>query len=69
MEQISIRLDPELSARADSLVATLADRPEFKAFRTTRAAILRMAMLEGLAVLEQRYPGPPQPEKAKRSKR
>jgi hypothetical protein len=65
MEQISIRLEPELAARADSLAAALAERPEFKAFRMTRAAALRMAMLEGLTILEQRYPtgAPAKPKK------
>jgi len=68
MEQISIRLEPELGERADALANALASRPEFKAFRMTRAAALRMAMLEGLAVLEQRYAAELAPPKG-RSKR
>ncbi len=62
MEQISIRLEPELSARAEKLAEALAARSEFKAFRMTKAAALRMAMLEGLSVLERKYAIPEKPD-------
>ena len=54
-QQISIRLEPDVAERAESLVAKMTTRPEFRPFRLTRASVLRMAMLEGLEVLEQRY--------------
>jgi hypothetical protein len=46
--QISVRLEAALAARAEALVAKLIGV-------TTRAAILREAMREGLAILEVRY--------------
>jgi hypothetical protein len=46
--QLSIRLDHELAARAVALLERLGGL-------STRAALLRMAMAEGLAVLEERY--------------
>lgn len=54
-QQISIRLEPDLAERAEALSNALGSRPEFRAFRMTRAAVLRMAMLEGLATLEAKY--------------
>jgi hypothetical protein len=54
-QQISIRLEPDISERAEAISAALGGRPEFRAFRMTRAAVLRMAMLEGLAALEAKY--------------
>lgn len=52
--QISIRMEPELAERAERLADQLAVRPEFRAFRLTRASVLRMAMLEGLDEMERR---------------
>lgn len=56
-QQISIRLEPDVAERAETLVTQMTPLAEFKAFRLTRAAVLRMAMLEGLTVLEGRYGG------------
>lgn len=53
-QQISVRLDGGIGERAEALAESLAELPEFQAFRLTRATVLRMAMIEGLAVLEQR---------------
>lgn len=68
-QQISIRLEPDVASRAEGLVAKLTTLPEFRPFRLTRAAVLRMAMLEGLAALERRYgeaPAVPPPAKTKK---
>lgn len=55
-EQIALRVEPEMATRAELLAKALVERDEFKAFaRMGRAAVLRMAILEGLVVLEQRY--------------
>jgi predicted DNA-binding protein len=67
-QQISIRLEPDLAERAEALSNALGSRPEFRAFRMTRAAVLRMAMLEGLATLEAKYEIQP-PTKATARKR
>jgi Arc/MetJ-type ribon-helix-helix transcriptional regulator len=47
-QQFSIRLEQEVSDRAEELVAKLGGI-------ASRAAVMRMAMVEGLAVLEERY--------------
>lgn len=54
-EQISIRLEKDVADRAEKLAQIMASRPEYKAFRMTRAAVLRMAMIEGIAALESRF--------------
>jgi len=55
-EQIALRVEHDMAARAEALAGVLGTRDEFKAFaRMGRAAVLRMAILEGLGVLEQRY--------------
>jgi len=46
--QFSIRLEKDVAERAEALVAKLGGI-------ASRAALLRMAMVEGLAVLEERY--------------
>jgi len=48
-----IRLDADILTRADALVPFVASKPEFQAIgRVTRASVLRLAMLRGLAELE-----------------
>ena len=54
-QQVTVRLEPEVVERAEALAGILAKLPEFKAFRMTRTAVLRIAALEGLAMLEQKY--------------
>lgn len=53
--QVSVRLPADVPQRAEDLAELLSGLPEFQAFRMTRAAVLRMAMIEGLAALEERY--------------
>lgn len=69
--QITIRLEPELIARFDRMVAKLAGA-------ATRASLVRLAMLHGLPALEERYedlsdapltPVGKQPSKRRRSDR
>ncbi len=51
-----IKLPKSLLARADALKAKVAGNPEFQAIgRITRNAILRLAMVRGLEVLEEEY--------------
>lgn len=54
-QQLSVRLDPEVIARAEKLVERLAGDPLTSSI--SRADVLRAALLEGLAVLEQKYGG------------
>jgi hypothetical protein len=56
-QQLSIRLEQGVADRAEALLIEMADLPAFRALRLSRAAVLRMAMLEGLQVLEKRYSG------------
>ncbi len=53
--QVSVRLPADVPERAERLAEQLAGLPEFRPFRMTRAAVLRMAMLEGLRAMEERY--------------
>ena len=53
--QVSVRLPADVPDRAEALAAALADHPDFRAFRMSRSAVLRRAMLEGLRVLEERH--------------
>jgi hypothetical protein len=56
--QVTIRVPADVLERAEELARKLATEvPEYRAFRTTRATVLRLAMLSGLEVLEKRYPG------------
>jgi hypothetical protein len=54
-QQLSVRLDPEVIARAEALVERLAADPLTSSI--SRADVLRAALLEGLAVLEQKHGG------------
>lgn len=51
----SIRLTDDTLARADRLVSALASEPELSAAtaQVTRSTVLRLALLRGLAQLEQ----------------
>ena len=58
-DQLLFRVDPEIIARLDALAERLADVPEVASAgprRPTRSTAARLALTEGLAVLEQRYP-------------
>ena len=52
-QQVALRLPREALVRADRLAKQLSGRSEFAAFRVTRSAVLRLAVLNGLAQLEQ----------------
>jgi hypothetical protein len=50
-----LRLPRDVHARAEALVPQLAEDPELRALgRMSKAAVLRLAVLHGLEVLEQR---------------
>jgi len=55
-EPLHIKVDPATTARADALIPGLAADPVWgSVIRSSRAAVLRLAMVEGLTVLEGRY--------------
>lgn len=54
--QIAIRVPPDALRRADTLRPRLARDQTLGALgKVTRSTVLKLAMVEGLAVLEQRY--------------
>ena len=53
--QISMRLPRELVDRAEALVPLVAQDPAYSAWRVTKAAVLRLALMEGLERLERRF--------------
>ncbi len=55
----TIRVDPGLWARAAALQEAISEDPEVRVYvgRMSVAAVCRVALLEGLRVLEQRYLG------------
>ena len=55
-QNTALRLTTELLARSDALVSRIEASPAGQWGRITRSAILRMALVEGLAILETRYP-------------
>lgn len=61
-DRVTLRVTPDITTRADALRAALAKDAALLGFtRTTRAIVLKRALLEGLALLEKRYakkPGP-----------
>ena len=52
---ISLRVSDEDLARADALVAPLEAVPELAASTVTQAFVLRLAITEGLKVLEAKH--------------
>lgn len=55
-KQITFRLPAELILRAEALVSAVRADPERGAFgRVSKAAVLRLAIVKGLAVLEAEY--------------
>lgn len=53
---IQIRIPEDLLGRADALQVAIAKDPALRAMgRITRTAVLRLAILHGLEVLEQQY--------------
>jgi hypothetical protein len=51
-DKTSLMLEPTLLAHADSLIVRIAARPEMRAFRVSRTAVLRLAVIRGLEVLD-----------------
>lgn len=54
-QQIPIRLPTEIVERIDALVPLLASDPKLGAWRITRSAVMRQALLRGLEALEADY--------------
>jgi hypothetical protein len=53
---LSLRLPVDMVKRADALIPALAKEAAEQGFtRTTRAVVIKRALLEGLRVLEERY--------------
>jgi hypothetical protein len=50
---VALRLPPDLIERADLLMSKLEHLPEFSLSKPSRSAILRLAILRGLDVLEE----------------
>jgi hypothetical protein len=51
-EQVAIRLSTALLSRSEKLAQRLATDPSHSAYRVSRSAVLRMALVRGLEVLE-----------------
>lgn len=52
-KQYSVRLAPEVAARADALIPVLRRMEHYSAFRMERSTVFRVALVRGLAVLER----------------
>ena len=55
-KQVVLRIASDLLERADNIAKAIGTRPEFSQVRLSQAAVLRMAIAEGLEALEARYP-------------
>jgi hypothetical protein len=53
--QISMRLPRDLVERVEALVPLIAQDPTYSTWRVTKAAVLRLALVEGLKGLEEQY--------------
>jgi hypothetical protein len=51
--QVSLRVTPEVLVRAERLVGAMSSDPKFMGLGLTRVAVLRQALLRGLALLEE----------------
>lgn len=61
---LNLRLSSDLVQRADRLVDRLAADPRVAALvgtKPSRSAVLRLAIVRGLEVLEAEHPAPPTP--------
>ena len=52
-KQYSVRLAPEVAARADALIPVLRRMEHYAAFRMERSTVFRVALVRGLALLER----------------
>ncbi len=65
-EQFLLRLPEGTLERAENLAPLLADDPQFAAMgKVTKSMVMRLAALDGLKVLEDRY----QPKRKKRARK
>ena len=62
--QIAIRVPGDVQERADALCERLRDHPDFRLWRVTRSAVLRLALIKGLEALEAEHAAP-KPRKPK----
>ena len=58
---VPVRLPEDLVRKADALVPFIDSDPTMQWGRVTRSAVLRIALAEGIAVLEERYCPEPEP--------
>jgi hypothetical protein len=55
-DRVSVRVTPDIAARADALIAPMLKEFAPQGFtRVTRSVVLKRALEEGLRALEQRY--------------
>ncbi len=52
---VTVRLPADLLDRADELVPVLQEIEDFSVMRMTRSTVIRLALVRGLAVLEEDY--------------
>ena len=52
---ITVRLPADLLDRVDELVPVLQEIEDFSVMRMTRSTVIRLALVRGLAVLEEDY--------------
>mgnify|MGYP001273945540 CR=1 FL=1 len=55
--QVALRLPADAVRRAAALAEKMARAPELRAWRLTRSAVLRLALLRGIESLEAEYLG------------
>jgi len=55
MRQLPLRFPPAIHARVAALLEVIGSDEGFEAHRITQSSVLRMALLEGLKRLEERY--------------
>ena len=58
--QVALRIEQDYLDRADALVSLMESIPALAAMRITRAAVMRMAIVRGLEVLEEEHGVTPQ---------
>jgi hypothetical protein len=55
MKMLPLRFPPSVHERVAALVGVISEDEGFEAHRITQSSVLRMALLEGLKLLEERY--------------
>ncbi len=66
-QMLSMRIPSEWLTRVDALVDVAAKDPANAAWRVSRAALLRLAMFEGVKSLERRYGVRPSARRVRRT--